>query len=176
MYSMNRESHYYLWLKPAEPDLSRLRELIRRLSAIHGTPEFEPHVSLLARVRGALDEISDGIALLACRSESFSLPCRGVAFRDEYYRCLYLDLGRAPALTDLYNRARRCLVHDEEWKFEPHLSLMYGDLPRVRKQAIVAGLAGEWPKSIRAGSLVLCSAPGAPAEWRGVMEFALGDW
>ncbi len=170
----DQESHCYLWLKPAEPELSQLRQLIRRLSSVHGTPEFEPHVSLLARLRGSREELMDGLHSLASGTARFPLVFHGIDFRDEYYRCLFLELEQSPMLENLHIRAGHRFPHDESWRFEPHVSLMYGELPVSRKQAIIAELADSWPRTVQAGSLALYLAPGGPAEWYPLQELVLG--
>src|SRR5205814_8683705 len=66
-----------LWLAPGARARLRLRRLIAELAREHGSPVFEPHVTLLPGLRLPADELRAGARELAERFTALPLEVLG---------------------------------------------------------------------------------------------------
>ncbi len=134
------------WLLPADADAEWLRACMRPLAARCGSPAFEPHVTLHVGTRSGDLAIEPLLAALARRAGPLALDCAQTCHSAAYYKALYLrlDANRAdgPALAGL----RQALVDALEaagaprsdYRFDPHLSLLYGSLDAALREQLAA--------------------------------------
>ncbi len=147
------------WLLPCSADADRLQEVIRRLARVHGTPVFDPHVTLHVAECPAAADIGAVLARVAQMHSPLALAALATAHSDAYYKALFVEvsceLQDGPGLVAL----RRALVEElvaagesaireaerrrgpapaaqasasaalASYPFHPHLSLLYGQLP-----------------------------------------------
>jgi 2'-5' RNA ligase len=162
-----------LWLVP-EPEARRaLAGLIVRLARDLGTPAFEPHLTLLGGIAGGAEDAAATAAALAGRIPCFTLRFSGTTMRDEYLRALVLEVEPSVELL----RARRLAVEASgtgaRGRFEPHLSLLYGDVPKSSKHAALARAGPVDVRSCDVRALEVVRTEGAVAEWRVVARLRL---
>lgn len=171
---MVQQSPYYLWLKPDHAGYQQFAELINSLSQRFGTPRFEPHITLLSRLLGTEAQLTPLILQLTTHRTPFTVRCAGIRFTDDYFRCLFVSVKSDSALSSLYRDAKSVIPNQDDRAFQPHISLMYGDISVAEKQAIAAEL-GEWNSvEFRIAGVSLYSAIGGPEEWRQIREFSFG--
>ena len=171
---MVQQSPYYLWLKPDRDGYRQFAVLINSLSKRFGTPRFEPHITLLSRLLGTEAQLTPLILQLTARRTPFSVRCAGIEFTDDYFRCLFVSVKSNSALSSLHQDAKNVIPNQDARAFQPHVSLMYGDISVAEKLAIAAEL-GEWDSvEFRIAGVSLYSALGGPEEWRQVSEFMFG--
>jgi 2'-5' RNA ligase len=146
---------------------------MEELSARHGTPRFVPHLTLLGGI-GADDWVARRAQWLASSVPPFDLTLgsRAVA-RDDYWRAVVVEALPSVDLLRLHHLAREAFDRLEDPAlFEPHLSLLYGDLPAALRHGIVQGLPN-LRGTFRVDSLGVWSTEGVPGEWREVASFPL---
>jgi hypothetical protein len=160
-----------LWLVLDDAALMPLRALIASLAERLGTSAFEPHVTLLGGLEHREADVTERAQRLASSVGPLSVPVVGVGARDEYFRCLFLELAQDPALLAL--RERGCLVFERAGAFLPHLSLVYADLAEAPRGRLRAELATAAPPWLRLGSLLVVSTEGEVACWRPLRGFPL---
>lgn len=171
MQRMTQQGDYFLWLTPAEPVLRQLRALIDSLAHEHGGPSFEPHITLLSRLRGTATDIETGVAQLAVGFAPITLHCPTLGWSDEYYRCLYLNVEKDPYLISLYDQAQAQIPHAVSKDFVPHVSLIYGHLAEQTKRKMATALQDTYPKRVPVDRLSICHAPDGPETWQLVKTF-----
>lgn len=121
-----------LWLVPPTTRRAEYATFIDALSEQFGTPRFVPHVTLLVGL-ASCDEAQLRALADVCRG--VSLQPRGLLSFAEYYRALVVEMELTAALRGAREAAAR-MFGLEAGGYEPHLSLMYGDLPPgVRSEA-----------------------------------------
>src|SRR5579859_7534260 len=122
---MGRMPLLIAWLAPALGfDHDRLAHIIDRLAAEYNTPQFEPHVTIVAT-----SEVDEEAAARTLNSLVVGVPPFDVTFiafghEQTYFRALYLRAEPSAQLAILHEAAR------EAWALElppymPHLSLLY---------------------------------------------------
>jgi 2'-5' RNA ligase len=117
-----------LWLVPRGEAHEDLARLVRDASARSSGPAFEPHVTLVPGVEGDVDRVLHATARLAARTAPFEIRLAALGWRDEYFRCLFVEVQKDPELMALASAAREMLDLPAEPGYFPHLSLLYADL------------------------------------------------
>jgi len=167
-----------LWLVPEEESYDLLSCIIARLSQQHGTPSFEPHLTLLSGITLRHNEATTRTTQLAARLEKLEVVIRGLGYRDEFFRALFLEAERTAELMNAHQIACTVFNHSPNEPFLPHVSLLYGHLPAATKERIIAQLISELklPFSFRVRSVdLMVAASHIPlSHWRRIVSEAPG--
>jgi 2'-5' RNA ligase len=167
---------HYLWLLPPPPAAARYRALIERLAAAHGTPRFEPHITLLGAVHGTPEELAARTREVARRLAPFEARLTDAGCLDEYYRALFVHVAPDPALIAARRIAAAAFGKDADIpQYMPHLSLLYGDLPATAREVLLDDIGRRFDETLSIETLALVEAGGAPESWRQVAAFTLGS-
>ncbi len=162
-----------LWLQPSGELYTELSTTISQLSKQYATPVFPPHVTLLGDLIGDEKEIISQAQQLASRLRPFQVTLTTVDYLDVYFRCLFLRAEETPALLQA-NRAARSIFHrEQDPKFMPHLSLLYGNFAVETKKQMIESIGQDFNKTFSVNSLHLLSTNGEPKDWYEVKEFRL---
>jgi 2'-5' RNA ligase len=147
--------------------------MISRLSRQYATPVFPPHITLIGNLVGSEKELSSQAQQLATRVRAFEITLTTIGYLDEYFRCLFIQAAETAALVEADRTARTTFHREQDAKFMPHLSLMYGDLNAETKRRIVVSIRGEFDIAFPVRSIHLFSTNGEPKHWYRVQEFEL---
>ena len=128
------------WICPAEPVRSQCVALIDDLAARFDAPVFEPHVTIC--VINAASENPDAILeqLLEGRAP-YRLLVRGLGYRDEFTKTLFVQFAPEAELARLSEDLRRVSASRSDYKLNPHLSLLYKDLDTETKRQLAASIS-----------------------------------
>ncbi len=142
---MATSSQIILWLVPAEPARAFFRETIRRLAKEHDAPLFEPHLTLGAGAPAQLSQINAG---------PITLPILGLHTSDSFTKTLFVRFQPTSPLGQL-----RHSLGMEADGFEPHLSLLYCEVPDRSKRDLAAALPLPFPTvTFNAVAAIRCPA------------------
>jgi len=119
------------WLLPAAPARDYFRETIRLLAAKCDAPLFEPHLTL-AMGPDFPGEVNRTLAGLA--SGSVELRAVDVAFTSKFTKTLFVRFNSGPPLLKL----RDSLGVEGDNAFDPHISLLYKNLPEEQQARLAA--------------------------------------
>jgi 2'-5' RNA ligase len=155
-----------LWLAPEGSARDRLARLSGRLAARLGTVPFPPHVTLLAGLVRPEGEVLALAAVLASSLRRFSVRLEVVGGSDAYFRCLYLRAERTGALLAAHAAAARAFGRDPDPGFDPHLSLVYGELGSEARTRLAAEIDPVGEVTFDADRLHVWSTRGPVREWR----------
>ena len=161
-----------LWLMPAAPAREPLAALIQDVSGRFRAPRFEPHVTLVPGLLGAVEPILEAMARLAARTPPFQVRLGPLGWRDEYFRCLFAEVERDPELVAFEANARQELGLEPEPGYFPHLSLLYADLDVGRKRALAAQLPAR-PAGFEVHVVHVYKTHGAVSRWHRLASFGL---
>jgi 2'-5' RNA ligase len=167
--------HYALWLLLPPAERARFGDLIRTLAEQHGTPGFEPHITLLGGIAGAQAPAITATAVLARRIAPLHIRLAEIGQRDSYYQCLFVHTVPDAALLQAHRLARAELARRDDAEFVPHLSIVYGNLGRAQKAAIMARLGArlEGDFLVEELAVIRYRKDDQPQDWRRVATFAL---
>jgi 2'-5' RNA ligase len=154
------------WLVPAPgPERDRLARVIADLAAGHGGPVFAPHVTLARNLDAGPDAVAEVLTAVTAGVPPFEVTLTGTGYEPVFFRSLYLRAEPSAQLAALRAAAEEAL--GLEPAPDPHLSLLYSDLPPDRKPAIAAGLGLALPLTIRVDAAEVWGDFRAPVpRWR----------
>src|SRR4051812_23209705 len=120
------------WLIPTEPARSYFLNLIADLAARFDAPIFEPHVTLYATDAVGEDahKLLDGAVAgaKACR-----LTIAGIGHSQEFTKTLFVQFDSHQEVTSFTARFAASSKSHQDYEINPHLSLIYKDLPAEEK-------------------------------------------
>ncbi len=166
---------FSLWLMPEGEAFARFGDLIARLAGQHKAAAFPPHLTLL----GGLSAPEPVVVALSARLAQ-SVPClqietAEVVHSDAYFRAVAVRVKPAPELIELRARALAALGLEGGPAFEPHLSLLYGDVPAGEREAIVRQLGRDFPDRFEVRRLDVYATAGRPEQWKRVARLPLAE-
>jgi len=165
---MGRSHSYALWLEPSGDVAFKLQERIRKLSKQYDTPPFSPHVTLLGGIKATETELVPLANTLAASVEPFDLELTKAGCHNTYYQALFVHVKENSELKELRKNACRLFDCPADEKFMPHLSLLYGNLPREQKERILNMVGRDFYIQFPVKNIVLMQIDGEPANWKKV--------
>jgi 2'-5' RNA ligase len=161
---------FALWIIPEEIACRRLKEVIDRLSQEYSTPVFEPHLTLLGGLTEAEDILAKKASVLGRALKPFVIQLGIPDYRDEYYRSLFLKASETNDLMRAYEISCRVFSRSSTPPFEPHVSLMYGDLPKETREKLVSDIGDSLRMDFNVNGVHLVSTSGMPEDWHSTKE------
>ncbi|MFH5832600.1 2'-5' RNA ligase family protein [Halalkalibaculum sp. DA3122] len=163
---MSQKQTYSLWLRPFGDIAYSLHERIKKLSAQHDTPVFEPHVTLLGGLAAGETALTQLTDTLASSLHPFEILLTRAGYTDSFYQSLFVHAEKSEELVKARRNAERLFdVHPEE-EFMPHLSLLYGNLTRREKERILNVMGREFHTRFPVHNLLLIETTGKPESWK----------
>jgi hypothetical protein len=150
-----------IWIMPPEPVALDLQLVIDDLSRRYSTPRFRAHVTLI----GGVEVIGPAPLASLATMESPEVRAKAIVTSGDYFRCVTASAVLTPSLRALRRKAAT-LVRASKEKYEPHLSLVYGELSGQQRAAIVRELATLAIPPFRAEALEAVATSGAVEGWR----------
>ncbi|MDQ6622751.1 MAG: 2'-5' RNA ligase family protein [Verrucomicrobiota bacterium] len=125
------------WLVPAPSAREFFSEVIRELAERHDAPRFEPHLTIGF---GALEEARAAEILrnLSIR-ETITLQIAGLEHSAKYTKTLFVQFHATPQLEAL--RAELQKATASSYELNPHLSLLYREMPEAARAAAAAAIS-----------------------------------
>jgi hypothetical protein len=164
---------YALWLLPDQVGTDSFASLIDDLSNRYKGPRFAPHVTLLGRVTGAEEDLTDGTEHLAQQLRVLTLRPQGIAREAYYFRCFYVKLEPSADLAQAHESAADTFGCDFVSDYLPHLSLIYGHLPRKEKDELRSEIEPCLPPDFVVNRLQLVHLTVSVADWHAVTTCSL---
>lgn len=126
------------WLIAREED-KPLHNVMEELAGRFEAPKFIPHLTMRA-VQVPLDRVEEAKSVVRRIAHTFkpiTLKVSGVGYADNLFQSLFLKFEESPELNDLYQTIERVLEEYGDYSFEPHLSLLYKELPEEKKKRLI---------------------------------------
>lgn len=126
-------------LVPAAGDHEWALKTIHELAAFFGTSAFVPHLTLCSGSfsdTAELECLRRRLEKLTVEMEPITLHIRGLDVSAEYHKTLYVAFEEEPRLRSLFRRAKAAVRQSSGYVLNPHLSLLYADLPLGTKKAL----------------------------------------
>ena len=124
------------WLMPAPGEREFFRSLVEELARRCDAPRFEPHMTLFGG-----GDISQAVALETLKQlplTTLVLDIAQIDFSDRYTKTLYVQFRQSAEARALAAAIRTATRSTSDYKFDPHVSLIYKELPNDEKAALAA--------------------------------------
>lgn len=109
---------------------------INELANAHQAPHFEPHMTLFCGGTHDMNKTISDIASLVSDLEKMSLTATAVEATEQYYKSLFVQFKTDPQLTNLSETIKKKVDTNSQYKINPHLSLLYKDMPLEQKRKL----------------------------------------
>ncbi len=176
------EQEFSLWVIPEDKVFDRLAKTMSELREIYQGPVFDPHVTLLGKLNlppERVDELVGKTEKLSKMLDEYPLEIRELECLPEFYfKCLFArvslthEVRTANLMAQGFFRSSGWLNHPEN--YEPHLSLVYGNLNGNVKKDVIKKYGKSLDLDFTAKRVYLYSTEGGPTRWYKVQEFPFG--
>ena len=136
---MTRQSIIAYWLIPAEPAHSFFHTIIGDLARRYDAPVFEPHVTVHAGA-DRVDLTHQALAEFTRECTLVKLKPLGIDQSDEFVKTLFVQFALTPELRKVNESIRHAANQPSEYELEPHLSLLYKNLPAVTRRELATSI------------------------------------
>lgn len=171
---IDKTDGFHLLVEPVEPLASELSSIIQKLSEEYGGPIFKPHVTLLAGIPiGSEEEIVSKVCAVANALAPFSLTLGKLDIEDVYFRALYFKIKEIGEMNICHTLARKIFGVEDSNIYMPHLSLLYGNYPRAKKEKTVKTITTPGESFFFVNRIHLYRTEVKVADWRKLGEFKL---
>jgi 2'-5' RNA ligase len=163
---------YSLWIVPPIKISEPLQEVITNLSAKYGSPDFEPHITLLGNISSDLESLKQKAGLLVSKLKPFPISFSEVSFSTTYFQSVLVRVKATAALMNANMLAKETYRVDNN-VFMPHMSLIYGNCDMKAREKIVSEVV--LPKNIlfEVSKLVVIPSTQNPNDWVHIAEFEI---
>jgi 2'-5' RNA ligase len=168
-------ARYAVWLVPDEASSSQFAAILERLRGEYGGPPFAPHVTLLENLIGKAETVSARMESLANALRPMPVRAVRMVMEPYYFRSFYLKLETTEDLTRARDQAAREFGVKPESAFRPHISLLYGLVPRKTKIAIGPQIHQDLPVEFTLTRMQLVRLALAVSDWKTVVDLPLGE-
>ena len=151
---------------PAPEETVVLQTMIEELANRYDAPIFKPHLTLYS---GQFEKEETPLTNLPT-IEPISLPVLEVDATAQYTKTLFLRFTRNERLSSLMESLRQQCPDSTSYSLDPHLSLLYADLPLSQKQNLARDLIPPLAR-VRFTSLSVIEHPKIVATKRDVEDF-----
>jgi 2'-5' RNA ligase len=175
LYPTMEATGFSLWLMPEGDAFTRFGDLITRLAGRHATPAFPPHLTLLGGVAAPEPVVVALAARLAQSASCLRLETADLVHSDGYFRAVVVRVKPVAELIELRARALAALGLEGGPPFEPHLSLLYGQLEAGQRETIVREVGRDFPEVFAVGRLDVYSTAGTVDRWSRAARLPLAE-
>lgn len=162
-----------LWLRPYGDIACSIEKRIEILSEKYSTPFFEPHVTLLSSLHYAQSKLIQLTNTLASRLEPLDIVLSKADHSDEYFKSVFVHVAEEPELLEARKTAQKIFGVSPK-DFQPHLSLLYGNLDPDEKERILNVMGREFHIRFRVRHLMLVNTTGPVEDWQNIHQAEFG--
>jgi len=152
----------------------RLDSRITELAAIHRTPVFPAHVTIVGSLADDVADLTRCLAPVAAAARRCRIVIEECGGRDSFFTSLYHCIELEPGLDRLRDDVTAALdITLTPWS--PHLSLLYGDLTHAEREFLIARTEAPLGGDFEVDAFHIWSTTGPVAQWHHVATLPFGE-
>ncbi len=165
---------YSLWLVPTDEPLAALAAALASVAAAHGTPRFEPHVTLIGQLRQDQEAVWRATAALARHLRPFEVRLGEIVTSEQFFQAVVATVAQTGPVMAANRSAREALGRHDDPPYFPHLSLAYGKLSAALTATAEAAYATVRQRVFTVSSLQLVQTAGEVRDWKWLADLPFG--
>jgi len=134
------EDVYSICLIPAQEDEKYLSDIIKDLCEKHRVPTFVPHITIYGDIKVDFDKLRNTTENSMRGISSFTVRPDGINHSDVFFKTVFIDIRRSKILKSLHKKLREELIQYKDFILDPHISLIYKNIPTKERVRIVRNL------------------------------------
>jgi Cyclic phosphodiesterase-like protein len=127
-------SKFAVWLTPAPSDRRWISKVIQDFAAEYSAPIFEPHLTVYSGVYGPEEGLEPIVTKATASLSPLTLQVTGLNYTKEFLKTGFIVFATSDRLIQLSKDIRDRLQMPMDYTLEPHLSLIYKDIPLDQKR------------------------------------------
>ena len=127
------------WLMPSEPARGSFQQIINDLARRYDAPVFEPHVTIHVGA-DQTDAPDKALREAANECKPIGLTPLGIDQSDEFIKTLFVQFSMSAELRKISGIVRQSGNDSSHYQLNPHLSLLYKDLPATARRELAASI------------------------------------
>ena len=129
-----------IWLIPAREDAQYIQVIIDNLSINYQAPVFSPHCTLYSPIDLPKAELKKTLERSAKNMKSFYVKNIMISYTEDLWKTIFIELLRSSELEQLQQEVISQFQVEKPYKFSPHISLLYKEIPDKIKEDIIRNL------------------------------------
>ena len=129
-----------IWLIPASEDAQYLQAIINNLSSTHQAPVFNTHCTLYSSTDLSIAEVKKILERSVKNMKSFYVKNIMISHTEDLWKTIFIELLRSSELEQLQQEVISQFQVEQPYKFSPHISLLYKEIPDKIKEDIIRNL------------------------------------
>jgi 2'-5' RNA ligase len=164
---------YSIWLIPDKDTYDNLSRIIKNFAGLTSSISFEPHVTLIGNSEFSEEQFLDALDQLANQVTSFEVDANPVSTDEYFFKSIFIPIEKNKELMAARRTVRKFLGIKKTEKYEPHLSLVYGNVDSKLKLELIRNLTAPLPTRLTLDKVALVKTTGSVAEWKKIKEINL---
>lgn len=164
---LNNGHNWSVWLLPGIKDKKECKGYIKLYSGLYNTPLFDPHVTLFGRLN--IDPEPTYAFFNQLKSEFNIEKVNNINIQtgESPWKTIHIKLDSNKYLVRLQRKIDEYFAKYREYRFEPHISLAYGNFIPDKKDLNLLLIK----KRISFTSLAIMHTPDQIKNWRLIKKF-----
>jgi len=129
-----------IWLIPAREDAQYIQVIIDNLSINYQAPVFSPHCTLYSPIDLPKAELKKILERSAKNMKSFYVKNIMISHTEDLWKTIFIKLLRSSELEQLQQEVISQFQVEQPYKFSPHISLLYKEIPDKKKEDVIRNL------------------------------------
>ena len=129
-----------IWLCPDYNNELYLQNVINCLSDIHNSPRFFPHCTLASGIKSNKHELENIIDNSIDNIGPIIVQSKRISYTNILWKTVFIELVVSKDLKSLQNSIYTEIKSNIDYKFDPHISLIYKLMPNDIKKEIINSL------------------------------------
>ncbi len=129
-----------IWLCPDYNNELYLQNVINCLSDIHNSPRFSPHCTLVSGIKSNKHELENIIDNSIDNIGPIIVKSKKISYTNILWKTVFIELVVSKDLKSLQNSIYNEIKSNIDYKFDPHISLIYKLMPNDIKKEIINSL------------------------------------
>mgnify|MGYP001158456274 FL=1 len=159
--------NWSVWLLPKAKDNKILEEYIIFYSDLYGSERFSPHVTLFGRMNVNPSLFYSFFNKVKLESEIKNVHTLNTKIGDPPWKRLFIPLSLNKNLLELQKKIDKKLCQYRNYKFDPHVSLAYGNfIPDKIDISLIS-----YEEMFSFSSLAIVNTPNEIKNWNIIQKF-----
>lgn len=129
-----------IWLIPAPADAQYLQGIINNLAATYQAPVFNTHCTLYSPTDLPAVQVKQILERSVKNMKSFYVKNIMISHTEDLWKTIFIELLRSSELEQLQQEVISQFQVEQPYKFSPHISLLYKEIPDKKKEDVIRNL------------------------------------
>ena len=163
---------FWIWCRFGAVDTTQLNVMKDKVTKRLGGPAFDIHLTLIGPFAFVGEQEVKAVRRIVAAQLPFPISLTGIKIEPRPFTSLYIGVAKNQTLLDLRRKLCQIAPLLSNPKYQPHISLVYGDHSEARKLGVINALPPP-PRSVIVNKLSVVHVNEAQKRWNIVADVDL---